>query len=89
MTYKIILSTKETIPVDADEVQKLLDNVSGKNLIRLRAGIINPSYFVALVEDKERKAEHYDKYKYEIREGTVDSTPIALKDIFSNTKLLN
>ena len=63
--YKIILSnTKETITIREEELQKVLKGISTGSPVVVREGILNPSYFVAIVPDQERmraiaEAENY------------------------------
>ena len=55
MRFKIILSnTKETITIREEELKKVLKGISSGNPVVILEGIFNPSYYVAIVEDKER-----------------------------------
>jgi len=55
MRYKIILSnTKETITIREEELKKVLQGITSGNPVMVLEGIFNPSYYVAIVEDKDR-----------------------------------
>ncbi len=56
MYYKVILSnTKDTIPIHEDELESVLAGIKQGRVAITRNGIFNPSYFVAIVVDKERE----------------------------------
>lgn len=58
MRYKIILNnTKETITIREEELPKVLNGIRNKKMIIVSEGIINPSFLVAIVADKERMEE--------------------------------
>jgi len=42
------------IPVDADEVSAVFAGITRGNIVRVRRGVINPSFFVGITEDVER-----------------------------------
>jgi hypothetical protein len=79
--FKAIMSTGEEIKIDADEIEVAQRAVATGQFIRVRQGIINPSYLVSIVEDKHRRIEFLEDTKYEPhkREGGMKS----LADIFS------
>lgn len=56
MIYKLQLSTKEYITITEEEKQKFENNLD-KNFIKLGDRIINPSFVVSIVVDKEATRE--------------------------------
>ena len=54
--YKLTLSNKESLLIDEIELQKFENNVD-KNFIKLKNGIINPSFVVSITLDKESTYE--------------------------------
>lgn len=59
------LSNGADVAIDADEVNKLMLGVSRGSVIRFRQGIVNPSFVVAVVPDKERIRTFMDDTKYQ------------------------
>ena len=55
--YKVILSTKTEIKLDAEEIQSVFDAIQRGGLAKVKQGVINPSYIAAIIEDEERKLE--------------------------------
>lgn len=89
MIYEIILSTKERIEIDAEDLAKLVENAGNNRLIKLKQAIINPFYILAI---KERAApskggvEGYidpESRKFVITART-EAAPI--RDIFNHDK---
>lgn len=62
--YKVILSTKHEIKLDSDEINSILEGIRSGDIIRIRQGLFNPSYFVAVIEDTERKERFLEDTKY-------------------------
>lgn len=53
--YVVKMSAKGMdIPIDADEVQKVVSGILSGQPIKVRRGIINPSFYVGITEDVER-----------------------------------
>lgn len=52
--FKAILSTKDEVKLDPSEVDAVMHAARTGQLLRVRQGLINPSYLVAIVEDKAR-----------------------------------
>jgi len=52
MIYKIIMSRGEAIKIDEEDLRKLTDNI-GEKLVRLKQGIINPSFMISIVPTDE------------------------------------
>lgn len=47
--YTVILSTKNTLIIDETDYQKILELSASGNFIRVKQGIINPSFLVAIL----------------------------------------
>jgi hypothetical protein len=80
--FKAILSTKQEIKLDPSEVADLMKAVEDGAIIQVRQGIINPSYLVGVVEDKESSID----FGYEVRRnpGALTTGMKPLKDIFGD-----
>lgn len=52
--FKAILSTKDEVKLDPGEVDAVMHAAKMGDMVRVRQGLINPSYLVAIVEDKGR-----------------------------------
>lgn len=81
MKYIVKLSNKAEIQIDEDEVARVVDGLKSGTLVKVRQGIFNPSFFVAVVEDENRKPiDHYS-------EGLIERK--NLPDIFTDLKQLS
>lgn len=100
-SYIVELSNKRQIKIDADEVDVVIEGVKRGAVIKLRQGVINPSFFVDIVVDDTRTQDYREKLaaaekhndfqrKYH---GGKDLRPLpvmaSLSDIFSDIKKLN
>ena len=84
MKYFVQLSNKTEVPIDEDELQNVLTGIQSGSPVKVRQGIFNPSFFVAIVED-------YSRRPLSVYNG--DKPPLIqergnLPDIFSETKKL-
>lgn len=92
MNYLIQLSNKTEIEIDEADFKKLTENSSSGNLIRLKRGIVNPSFIVSIIPssvEKKRKIKgHIDSLtgNYVIDEETYE--PFVLSDEMSDVKRL-
>lgn len=88
VTYglKVILSTKNEIQIDPDEVAAVIEAISTGGIARVRQGIINPSYVVAVVEDVARKKYFLEDTRHDKEKR--DKGMRSLENIFSDQKLL-
>lgn len=77
--YKAVLSTKHEIKIDEDEIDIVLQAVANGQMIRVKQGIINPSYLATIVEDTERRDRFLDDTKHNIDEREQGMKP--LRDI--------
>lgn len=80
MKYLIQLSSKVEIPIDDDELSIVLEGIKTGSPVKVRQGIFNPSFFVAIIEDKERRPLNH------FTEGLKEQT--NLPDIFDAKKKL-
>lgn len=75
LTKFIIKTSKSEIPIDADEIPKLLEAIKRGSPVVFRQGILNPSFFDSLVVDKKENERLLEDYKYEIKEGRIKEFP--------------
>lgn len=63
--YIVRMSVKNMdIRIDEDEIDKVLRGISTGSIIKVRQGIINPSFFAGITEDVER----VNAYEQELRD---------------------
>ena len=78
--YKIVMSTGEEVKIDHEEIEVVMLGAQVKGMIRVKQGIVNPSFIVSVLPDKDRKDVLYDG-------GSVaEMTPLT--DFFNNYKLI-
>lgn len=53
--FKVILSTKTEVKCDKDEIKRVIAGIQDGGIIKLKQGLINPSFIVAVIEDEERR----------------------------------
>lgn len=80
--YKIILSSKTEVLIDEDELENVMSAIDQGAMVKVRQGIINPSFVIAIVPALEYIADYKERYKYEIRDGKRPALPPALDDVF-------
>lgn len=83
--YLIQLSRGESVPMDQDELDKVVEAMGTGKVAILRQGIVNPSYITSIVPDSERIEAFMDDTKYdgERRNGGL----LPLKNIFEGTQV--
>lgn len=59
--FKIILSTKTEVKCDKDEIKRVIAGIKDGGIIKLKQGLINPSFIVAVVEDEERRLKFVEQ----------------------------
>lgn len=77
MTYKAIVSSGPFVPLDADEVQKVLAAFNRRAGVIVRQGFINPAHLITIVEDHERNQGQ----NYQLPNGDYRPSPSALKPL--------
>lgn len=80
--YLVNVSKGDAIQIDEEEVQKVIQGVAQGQVVVVKTGIINPSYFVSIVEDKKRVGEWWNNTKYD-EEARLKGIP-PLKTIFTH-----
>ena len=98
--YEVILSTKDRIKCDSDELQRVVEGIKTGSMIKVKQAFINPSFIVTIVLDEERygslRSEVFgvldeNKRNIEYNYGSrLRGLPVfkSLKDIFEGTKLI-
>lgn len=85
--YLVHLSNSKFIKIDADELESVVTGISKGSPVFVRQGIFNPSFFVCIVEDKERVRlllDFNDRNKADILAGTkLPGRFVALPDVFA------
>jgi hypothetical protein len=61
--FLLILSTKDVIKIDGDQIRGVLGCIEKGKVIQARSAIINPSYIVSIVEDRKRNKEFEDEVR--------------------------
>ena len=97
--YIVRMSVKNMdIRIDEDEIAKVLKGIQAGAIIKVRQGIINPSFFAGITEDVERVNAYEQELRdiltnnEQCRQLNVGSTKSArkfetLKDVFADTPL--
>ena len=85
MIYKLQLSNKGEFEIDEEDYQNVLKSVGSGNLAKIKQAIINPSFIVAIIpqrETKEKKIEGY--FDEEKRKFIVTSEELVEKSVVDN-----
>ena len=53
ISFKAVMSRGDDIPLDAEDVKLVMQGVENGQPVRVKSGLINPSYLISIVEDKE------------------------------------
>ena len=80
--YKIKLSNGADIPIDEDEVEIVVAGIQSGRVVRVRQGIFNPSFFVAMIIDEQRKMQWIDANRYRTVQEKDNSALLPLPDMF-------
>lgn len=87
MRFKIILSNcKEGITIREEELKSVLEGINSGSIVIVREGIFNPSYFVGIIEDKERMNEIAEYLK--LNRPLKEPSPFA-KLLSGNNLMIN
>lgn len=81
----MILSSGPGIPFDPDELNKVLEAIQTGSATRLRQGFFNPSFFVSIVEDTDRRGEWFENTRLGTSEEIQERRSRGmqpLKDLF-------
>lgn len=78
--FKVILSTKTEVQCDRDEIQRVIEGIKTGSIIKLKQGLINPSFIVAIVEDEKRRMEFVEQVNTITRHNHQDAEYHGGKD---------
>jgi len=96
--YEVVLSTKDRIKCDADELWRVVEGIKSGSPVKLRQGLFNPSFYVSIVLDEKRFDDFKDKVfgvlksnkqSLDYGSGSLQKLPQfrSIADIFSGTNL--
>lgn len=71
--FKIILSTKTEVRCDKEEIKRVIAGIKDGGIIKLKQGLINPSFIVAVIEDEERRLQFVEQVNDIQRHNGQDS----------------
>lgn len=94
----IVKMSNLNVKIDQDEVNSVVEGIMSGRPIKVRQGIINPSYYIGIVEDHERVNKHIKEINdviqnnknyetYRIGEKKEIPEFKKLSDIFEGVKL--
>lgn len=88
VAFKAVMSRGDDIPLDPHEIDVLTRGAAAGQFVRVRQGLINPSYLVSIVEDTKRKEKYLDDTRHERADSPKRLKGMApLKDIFAEAPL--
>jgi len=96
--YIVKMSAGVDVKIDDDEVDKVFKAMATNNFVKVRQGGINPSFLVALVEDRKRieaelekikNNETYNRYLEKNEKPKIYLGMEKLRDIFSRIEKYN
>lgn len=98
--YKVVLSTKVEVRCDQSELHRVVHGIKTSQIIKLKQGLINPSFIVAVLSDEERRLKFVDEVHSIEQHNSQDreyhggngqrrlpSGMKSLRDIFAGTPL--
>lgn len=85
--YKAVMSRGDDVQLDPEDVEVLMAAIENGTPARVKRGIINPSFLISIVEDKDRIRNFLDDTKYNDERSLKkrEAGMKALPDIFSET----
>lgn len=69
--YEVVLSTKDRIKLDSDELIKVTEAITTGSAVLLKQGFFNPSFFVGIVDDFERKLDYRNDVHKVLKENKL------------------
>ncbi len=88
VAYKAVMSRGDDVPLDPNEIEAVAKAIATGQLIRVRQGLINPSYLISIVADKDRTAKYHDSLRHEEKNSPKRLAGMEpLVDIFADTPL--
>lgn len=87
--YVARLANDGYVKIDQDEILKVAKAMDEKRTVILRNGIINPSYCIGIMEDRERVREWHDDCNRGFDQGNraKEEGMKPLRNIFEGTEL--
>jgi hypothetical protein len=82
--YKAVMSRGDDVQLDPSEVALLMRGAEEGSIVRVKRGIINPSFLISIVEDKSREPRYTSGFAHERKSLGM----IPLKDIFNDVPQL-
>lgn len=77
--YKAIMSSGDAIRIEHDEIDRLMKAAGAGTFVRVRQGVINPSFLVSIVVDKTRDMRYESGPRNEAKALGL----MPLRDIFA------
>lgn len=85
--YEVILSSKDRIKIDADELPVVVAAIQAGSVCAVRQGIFNPSHYVCIVEDESRLDSFFHEKKRRDSDPASRPMTLRLKNIFDGVSL--
>lgn len=85
IAYKAVMSRGDDIPLDPSEVELVTRGVQAGQIVRVKQGLINPSYLISIVQDKERIDRFFEDTRHDTAKRSGGMLP--LRDIFADQPL--
>lgn len=67
--YTVRMSNDSYIRLDEDEIEKVLEGANKGSLVIVRNGVINPSFIVGIMQDRDRMREWMDECAHGFGQG--------------------
>ena len=87
MQYWLLKTSKSEIPIDEDEIEKVVNALRTGSIGILKAGVFNPSFFDSIVRDYIREKGFYRDHGREISEPT-STEPLCDRFVGLREKIL-
>lgn len=87
--YIARLSGEAYVKIDGDEIEKVISGMESGRPILVRHGLINPSYIIGIMEDRDRTREWNDECDRGFGEGDAarERGMKPLRNIFEGTSI--
>lgn len=79
--FRAYMSSGPDVKIDPIEMDAVTKGCAAGHFVRVRQGLINPSFLVSIVEDRERKVKFLEDTRYDLDRRSHGMLP--LRDIFS------
>lgn len=81
--FKAVMSRGDDVQLDPAEVAMVMRGAEEGAIVRVKRGIINPSFLISIIEDKTREVRFTPGFAHERK--SLGMTP--LKDLFAEIPL--